>query len=251
MSEEGNQPTAEQESKSDQTDSITLTKDEIEKILKQNTHGQDFIETLKEEKRELETKMEQLQQELQNRQSISELMEEVRNTNYNTDQSEPTAPQVDENALLAKLEQQVFDKLTRQQQEAALEENWSSVESQLREKHGERYDSYLTEQAKELGMSNEQLVQMGATTPKAFMRLMGENQSRGPAPTTSSERAPMSDPDQQRQTEFSNVARRMRDLDTPEGRDANRMWKDPQWQKQQRERILSRMQKEGSQFGND
>ena len=250
MTEEVTDPTDQHESNPDQGDSITLTKDEISKILKQNTHGQDFIETLKQEKRELEEKMEQMQTELSNRQSISDLMEEVRNTNYNPDQSEATPPQVDESALLAKLEQQVFDRLTLQQQEAALEKNWNSVESSLRDTHGERYDAYMTERASELGMSTEQLVQMGATTPKAFMQLMGGEQSMSPAPTRSSERPPVSDPYQSQESEFSKVARQMKDLNTPEGRDANRLWKDPEWQKQQRERILARMNKDGSQFGN-
>jgi len=231
-------------------DSLTFSKDDFQKILKQNQHGQQFIDTLKSEKEQMADRLKALEEELQTKSSMEELLEQMRVQPNNPDQPGPTAPPVDESELLAKLEQQVFDKLTAQQQQAQQKQNWDSVVDALQAKHGEKYQDYVTTKAQELGLTQDQVIEMGATTPKALLGLMDVQSSTGPAPTRSSERAPNYDPLDLQETQYEKVARLQRNIETPEGREARQLWNDPTWQAQQRQRILDKARKEGSTFGN-
>lgn len=252
MSDDPNQVTPGAEGSDQETSAkLSFTKDEILNIVKSNQHGREHIGTLEEENKQYREQINKLQEELSASKSMSELMAELRETNIQSDPSGLTAPQVDENALLAKLEQQVFDRMNAQQQEAVLESNWNSVEGELRQKHGDRFDSYVSERASELGMSPEQMVQMGATTPQAFLQLMGGDRKSTVAPTTpSNERAPIGSGELTLDQQIAKVASAKKDLDTPEGRDANRLWKDPEWQRKMRQQIIDEAREKGSQFGN-
>ena len=237
-----NLPTGEQEGGSQEQSSgnLTFTKDDLDKVMKENYHGRQHIQTIESENKTLRAELDQLKQQVSESQSLREMVEELRGTTYSTDESTgPTAPQFDENDILAKMEQRVFDALSQREQQAALEKNWSDVTTKLRDQHGEKFESYVAERARTLGMSEDQLVQMGATTPEAFMALMGQQQRNSAAPTLSSERAPIGDSSVEAEMEFARIAKLQKDLTTEEGRKAREMWNDKEWQKRQRERILA------------
>lgn len=226
--------------------------DDIKKVMNENFHKQTHISTLEQENKEFRDKISALETQVQEVQSMKEMLAELRDTNSNYEQSQsgPTAPQVNETELLAQLEQKVFNKLTEQQQQAHLEQNWTQSMDALREQHGDKFEDYVASRAQTLGMSNEQVSQMAATTPKAFLDLMSVPNKSSTAPTIPGTRAPVSDPVSDQETEFDKVARLQKYIDTPEGREAREKWMDPIWQAQQRQRILEKAQDQGSQFGN-
>ena len=250
MSDDNQNPSPDGDNQQAQPETIFSAED-VQKIMKENFHKQTHIGTIEGENKELRQKIEDLEKKVQESQSMEDFMAQMREQNYNPDQPGPTAPQVNENELLAKLEEQVFNRLTEKQQEAAYTANVEEVLSQLQEQHGPGYQDYMASKAKELGMTNEQVLQMAATAPKAMINLMSDSQKQAPAYTQSSERAPIGDSTIDVDQALSKVAANLNDgFHTPEGRAARQTWNDPDWQRSMREQIINKARKEGSQFGN-
>lgn len=244
-----NQQQQEDLDKDNKAPEATFSKDDISKIMKQNFHGQEHISELETETKGLRDKITDLEAEVTKRATMEEMMAEMRSTGYDSD-SGVIAPQVDENALLAKLEQQMTARFTEQQATQQLEQNWTKSMSALEQKHGEGYESYVDERAKALDMTNDQMVQMAATAPKAFLDLMSASPSSQAAPTTSSSRTLFAEDTQTEALEYSKVAKLQRNIETDEGRKARELWTDVEWQKKHRTRMLDLAKTEGSNFGN-
>ncbi len=228
----------------------TFSKDDISDLLKQNSNGQQHISTLESETKQMRDQISDLQEEVSKRQTMEEMMAELRETPFNDTRTEPTASQVDENALLAKLGQQMSERLDTQQQEQTLQNNWNASMAALEQVHGEKYESYVDQRAKELDMSTDQIGQMAATSPKAFLDLMDTPTGTSAAPTTPSNRTTQSDPTDEAELSYSKIAKLQKNVNTDEGRLARETWNDPEWQKRQRDRMLAKARTEGSQFGN-
>lgn len=219
--------------------------EDISKILKQNVHGQEHISKLETETATLRSQVTELQQDLANAKSVDDLISELKQDNENTTLTGTTSPQIDEEQLLAKLSEKVTADMSYSQQQALEQENWATVTSTLEEKHGSEYATYVDTRAKELGMNNSQIETLARSNPKAFLELISPGTVNRSAYTTPSNFAPQSNVDDKAQSDFSKVARLKGDLETPEGREANRLWNDPDWQRAQRVRILQEAEAEG------
>ena len=133
--------------------------------------------------------------------------------------------------------------MTYAQQVEQENQNWSTVESELRERHGEGWAAYVDERAQALGMTNDQMEGFAKTSPKAFMELVG-GQTRTAQPTTGGVVPPQGGFDET-EAEFRKIAQARKDLSTEEGREANRLWQDPEWQKKYRMSILKDVENKG------
>jgi len=231
------------EDQNKEPEGVNLNQEDLENIKKQNAHAQAHINKLEEENKTFREELKAMQQELAKSATIDDLM-----TTYSQPQTDnspgTTSPQLDEEALLTKLKEEVFQDMSYAQQLAAEQDNWTSVESQLKERHGEGWASYVDQRASELGMTNDQMEGFAKTSPKAFMELVGGQGTRTPAPSQGSQLPPHSDPNA-RASEFSRIAELRRDLTTEEGRAANRLWQDPDWQKQYRMAVLKDVEENG------
>jgi hypothetical protein len=222
---------------------FSFNKEDIDKLVNRNNHAQGFIETLKTEKQQLEDELRAAKEELESKSSFEEYLAQMRDAGA-SDPERPTAPEFDATSIAAQIEQQVFDRLSEREQQQARQQNFDTVISALSERHGDKYEDYMAQRAKELNMTNEQLLLMGAETPEALLSLMDANKrSTGPAPTHSSVRPPQGGDTERQESEFERVARAQRDMSTEEGMAARKLWNDPEWQKQQRLRILEKAQK--------
>ena len=220
--------------------------DDISEILKQNVHGQAHIKTLESETAQLREEIKTLQQELANAKSVDDLINEIRQNNESTTMTGSTTPQIDEEQLLAKLTEKVTSTMTLQEQLKLETDNWNTVTQALQAKHGEGYAAYVDSRARELGMNNVQMETLARQNPKAFIELVSPGTTfNRTAPTTPSMTSPKSNESQEQEAEFSKVARLKKDLSTEEGREANRKWNDPDWQRVQRQRILDKAKREG------
>jgi len=236
---EETRPAAKFGSDREKNDESMASKDDLDKVLKQNQHGQQFIETLKAETSELREQVKQLQQDLSQSRTIDDLLSEIRQQNESY-QPESTTPQVDENKLLEKLRSQVFADLSAQEQAKLQQENWQRSKSLLQERHGDGWASYVDSRASELDMTIEDLESLATTSPKAFIELVspGQQMNKGSVPPTQADSKGPSGPTDSFELRYRQIARLRKDLSTPEGREANQTWNDPQFQAEFRRRIL-------------
>lgn len=214
--------------------------EDVEKLMKMNHDAQDFISQLKTETSELRTQVNTLQEELSKSKTIDDLLD-YQQRNFDSSLTEPKASQVDEGALLEKLEARVFENMTKREQQVVQESNWQQSLDLAKEQFGEGYADYVTSKAQELDISVKDMEQYARTSPKVFMELLGRG-TQTQAPTKSNINFPLSDDRDSASEEREKVARLMK-LDTPEGREARRLWKDPEWQEKQRLAILAGLNK--------
>lgn len=209
--------------------------EDVTKLMKMNKDAQSFIDQLKTETSTLRSEVQKMQEELAKARTIDDLI----NTQQRYDDSdlpESKTPQLDKNELLAELEQRVFNNMTKKQQEAAEQDNWNKSLSMAKERFGDKFTDYVTDRAKELDISVKEMEQYAKTSPKAFMQLLDTKKSPV-SPTLTQSQAPAFNTDIDAQ--FEKVAT-LRRQDTPEGREANRLWIDPEFQKKYREHILNK-----------
>jgi len=140
----------------------------VDKITNQDA----FIEQLKKEN-------EQLRQMQEQSTRTEELMELLKQKEQGTTQAEgeSTAPQLDPNQL----EGIVESLLQKKQVQSAREKNLSEVDSAFKETYGEKAGEVYQSRIKENGLTNEMAVELAATSPEAFKKLMltdGTNQQQ-------------------------------------------------------------------------
>lgn len=220
---------------------VTLSQEDIDGLKKSNSHAQEHIKRLESENKEFKESLREMQAELAKAATIDDLMTTYRQPESD-DSPGTTSPQLDEEALLTKLKQEVFNDMTYAQQLDQENQNWSTVEAELKQRHGEGWASYVDERAQELGMTNDQMEGFAKTSPKAFMELVG-GQTRTAQPTTGGVVAPQGGFDSE--AEMRQIAQARKDLSTPEGRAANAKWQDPEWQKKYRASVLKDVDEKG------
>lgn len=215
--------------------------EDVQKLMKMNHDAQDFISQLKTETSELRSEVDKLQEELSKSKTIDDLMEHQQRS-FESELTEQKTPQLDEGALLAKLEERVFDNMSKREQQSLQESNWEQSKSLAKDQFGDGYVDYVTNKAKELDISVKDMEQYAKTSPKVFMELLG-GKTKPTSPTSSNINFPLSDNADAAEQEFQKVARLQRNLNTEEGREAHRLWKDPEWQAKHRMRILEGLNK--------
>lgn len=231
------------------TDGLSLTKEQLEQILKQNSHAQNHIKTIEDDNKKLREQLLAMSNELDNAAKIDDLLEGLANPRSSTNTSGQTAPQLDKNQLLAELKAEIFTELTNSQTVALETENLQTSIEFAKQKFGEKYQDTLRSISVELALSEEYLEALAKTSPKAFQTLVsgGKQDKMNFTPTINSFRT---SPTQSDEIDLSRVAR-ARNLRTPEGREADKLWKDAEFQRKARIQILNKMNERGSQFGNN
>lgn len=131
-----------------------------------------FIEQLKKENAEMRT-------DLSSRMTLEELADKVfkgRDTGNPTEDPRPTQPQeprVEENRpQIEDLSEQVRKLLMEERAKETRNGNIEKAKSALKEAYGADYKQAVLKAASELGVSEQYLADMSATTPAGFMRLI-------------------------------------------------------------------------------
>jgi len=224
--------------------SIHPQDDNVEILKKRLKDKDDFIETLKGETKEFRDRITQLESQLQQAKTIDELLERVKDYEP-SDASEPTAPRLDEDKLLSKLEERVFGKLSQRQKEDLETQNWNESVSKLQEKFGDKYLDYVRSRATELSVPIEEMDRLAKTSPKAFMELVSGQQQRSTTmqPTQSNQRTSSVNNNQgQQNEEYFDRINRLRFTQGPEGSEARKIYNSKEYQANWRKHILSKVQ---------
>lgn len=228
--------------------SLELTKEQLEQILKQNSHAQNHIKQIEEDNRKLREQLQGLSKELETSTQFDDLLAGLASSKSSTNSSEQTAPLLDKNQLLSELKAEIFNELSNSQRAAMEEENLRASIQTAQQKFGAGYEKELLNLAQELDLTPEYLESLARTSPKAFATVIGNSKTKTPfSPTINSFRTePLNSTD----LDISRVAK-ARNLNTPEGREAERQWRDPEFQRKARQQILARLAEKGSEFGNN
>lgn len=228
--------------------SLELSKEQLEAILKQNSHAQSHIKTIEDENKTLRDQIAKLSRDLEMSTQFEDLLEGLANpTKPNT--SEQTAPQLDKNALLTELKQDIFNELTKAQQMNLQQENLNTSISYARQKFGDEYEDSLLKVAETLSLDTNYLEELAKTSPKAFQTMV-ESVSPSKTPFTPTINSLRTTPAPADPTADVKRVAALKRQNTPEGRQARQMWNSEEYQRNLRQRILENAQKNGSQFGN-
>lgn len=231
-----------------QQEDLTISQEQLKKIMKQNSHAQEYINRLKEENQRFKTEVTQLQRDLQNSKSLDDLLDSLESQDH-SNLSGRQAPQLDRESLLSELKEEVFRDLTRKETEALERQNFQESVRVVKQAFGDDFQKKLEEIGQDVGLSKSQLDQLAKTSPKAFAQLVGAKPqgSKGTPPSTSSLRTtPSFDSGE---FDFAKVAHQKGDH-SADALDAKRTWNSPEFQAKMRQQILERASKEGSKFGN-
>ena len=148
--------------------------DSVEKALEALEASQQYIPTLKSEKEQLEAEVNKLREELAQRQGVQEVVDQLsqhqQNGQEGADHSEaPLGEEQVVNLLNATL--------TKREQELKLQENVNKVDQALRGKFGDKVIEAVTEKAKSLNTTPEQLGKLAETSPDLVLSLFGSTPS--------------------------------------------------------------------------
>jgi hypothetical protein len=130
-----------------------------------------FVEDLKRQNAELREDMEKAAK-------VEELLEEIRNQkeltankdpNDHVDPGDTSSDQMTPDALKALIETHVSERDAKR----TATQNLAEVDKVLTEKYGEGAASILSSRADDLGMSTDEMKDLAARNPKAFLRLVG------------------------------------------------------------------------------
>ena len=146
---------------------------DLEALARGKAESDAFVKRLEAEQAELRKEYLALREEHNAVPKLQELLDQLEqqrlassntNPNANEDINKP-AIDMEEVKSLFKAE---YENTKRQEQEEA---NFSKSLTKLRDRYGEDYQTYLRDQSKQLGMSEEEVNRMARSNPEAFGRL--------------------------------------------------------------------------------
>lgn len=130
-------------------------------------HAQQFIDTLRTEKRTVEEELNTLRPVATKVSELEKLVQRL--TESNTPATSQAAQGLSEEDVATLVEKT----LTRQQQVQVASANLGKVVEAVKKAHGEKAEEFFYTKAKELGMTNEQVNDLAARTPVAVLKLLG------------------------------------------------------------------------------
>lgn len=168
--------------------------DQYAKLQKRLDDKDEFIETLKSERKADAEKMLKLEQQLQ---ELQEQWQADRKTNENvreamekiTSQREVSSTdraEVNLDEVVEKATQRLKETMTAEQMAAKQAENFSKVEEAVKGTFGSEFMPALTKRCEELGMSLVELDNLAKAAPQAAIELLMPKAGKSTAPTTSS-----------------------------------------------------------------
>lgn len=139
-------------------------------------HSQEFIQTLKREKQEVEDKLRAMQQELEKRSSVEDIVQRLASQNGDAGKTNTSGLSEQQIAEL------VASQLTQHQQASIEAQNLKSVNDTLIQRFGEKAGETLKAKADELGLTVQQLGDLAKKTPKAVLAYFPEAQQQQQVP---------------------------------------------------------------------
>lgn len=126
-------------------------------------HSQDFIQTLKREKQELEDQFNRMKVELEKRSSVEDIVQRL--ASQNSDAGKTNTSGLSEQQIA----EMVNNQLSKHQRVSVETQNLEAVNRTLIERFGERAGETLKAKADELGLTIQELGDLAKKTPKAVL----------------------------------------------------------------------------------
>lgn len=166
----------------------------VEDALEALQHSQQFIETLKREKKDLEEQYGMTQAELEKRASVEDVVQSLLNKqNPPKNEEGRTTPEtsgLDESKVREMLDN-MLNQRTQQETEAA---NLRNVVSSLTEKYGEQAKEVIRTRAKELNTTTTELESLAKRNPNMALSLLGGVDIKSSSPSKPTQQTPHNPP---------------------------------------------------------
>lgn len=227
-----------------------LSEEDIQKILKRNSHAQSHIETIENENKEMRRQIDELNKKLESSKGFEDLLEGLANPQYSSNSSGQTAPPLDKNELLQELKGSILTELQQSQAKAQAEKNFTDSFNFVSERFGEKYEEELLNISNELGLDVDHMDNLARTSPTAFKKMVeaarpSVKSNPFDVPTNSLLTNPKADV-----TQYYSEIDSLRRKGGKESLQAREIWNNEEFQRNFRKSILDRAKKEGSSFGN-
>lgn len=159
----------------------------VNEALKALQHAQTYIPEVKSQLTAREQEVLRLQAELEQRQSIEDVVSRLAKPSQPADQGHPPATSgLDESAVMRLVQQT----LEQQAQRTAAQQNQAQVEQALKAKFGDKTKEVVQQRASELGLTPQALGELSSKSPQAVLALFNTSGTHNPQPTRSSVNIP-------------------------------------------------------------
>ena len=129
---------------------------------------------------EVKKRLEEAEQELNARKRIEDIVETIRTTSQSPSQTDQLSSNQQDGDTVQpdsltpeKLEALIEQRLTERERTTAAQRNFNIVVEALNGTYGPNYADVVAQRTQELGMSKEQMNALAASSPKAFLALVG------------------------------------------------------------------------------
>lgn len=159
----------------------------VNEALKALQHSQSYIPEIKGQLTAREAEVLRLQAELEQRQSIEDVVSRLAKPNQpDVRDDQPRTSGLDESAVMKLVQEQ----LERNQQLTAAQANQAQVEQALKQKYGDKTAEVVKLRASELGLTPQALGELSSKSPQAVLALFNTQGTFSPQPTRSSVNIP-------------------------------------------------------------
>ncbi|MNS07733.1 hypothetical protein D3C72_391840 [compost metagenome] len=159
----------------------------VNEALKALQHSQTYIPEIKTQLTQREQEVLRLQAELEQRQSLEDVVSRLAKPNQpDVRDHQSAASGLDESAVMKLVQQQ----LERNQQMSAAQANQAQVEQALKAKYGDKTADVVKQRASELGLTPQALGELSSKSPQAVLALFNTQGTHSPQPTRSSVNIP-------------------------------------------------------------
>lgn len=159
----------------------------VNEALKALQHSQTYIPEIKTQLTAREQEVLRLQAELEQRQSVEDVVSRLAKLNQpDVQDNPPKTSGLDESAVM-KLVQETLE---RNQQLSAAQANQAQVEQVLKQKFGDKTAEVVKQRANELGLTPQALGELSSKSPQAVLALFNTQGTHSPQPTRSSVHIP-------------------------------------------------------------
>lgn len=164
----------------------------VEDALTALEHSQQFISTLKSEKTEVESKLQEAQAELEKVGSVKDVVQDLFNDRPDPDTKvdQPSSGGLDEN----KVREMLTNLLQQNKQQETRESNLNSVVAKLTEQHGDKAKEVIAEAASKYNTTPEKLRELASENPNMALSLLGSVEVKNPQQPSSSSVTPPHNP---------------------------------------------------------
>lgn len=152
---------------------------DVEALAKGKLMGDIHAKNLEKELAEVREDIGRLAEDKKARATFETLVEELRELKKSTsnDGTNPDGNETRNNPAFDpnKIEEIVSTLLSQKEKEKLKNDNFNKVKNELKKVYGDKYPTYLREQADKLGLDPQKMNEIAAYSPTAFLRLIGVN----------------------------------------------------------------------------